>query len=189
MPWPPQNRVSPSGPFAPTGGDLDGYVRRIWYATGPKVVVDVPEDTNPPGETLIDVPVVLTAADDLPDLRWTVEATARYTIEADDLEDPVLFSMGLVIGLQAAGAVVPTTYRFVQSPGWPYYPDDDNQPVYNVGVVQTAWDIVHYPWLVGTNHVTLGLCFFGGGVHEAHVGIGMASMIVREYRGPTLTVL
>lgn len=189
MPWPPQQRISPSGPFAPAGGDLDGFVRRIFFARGPAANTDIPEGTTPPGVTLLDIPVILTADDDLPNLRWVAEAVVTYVVEGDNAEDPRMFSLSTCFGLQAAGAGVPTPVDVRESGGWPYYIDDDNGQPVNKGVMLYAWDLAHYPWAVGMNHVTLGVCFFGGGAHRGIVAQNGASLIVREYRGPSLTVL
>jgi len=181
-------RLSPSGPFLPPAPGGFGYVSRVFYEQGPLVETNVVEGApGPPGTILIDIPIVVAAAD-LPDLTWDAAGEVRFEILQPEPEEPRLFSLGLTIGIQGAGAPTPTPVQFVAVTGWPHFDVDvDGNPFpQNETVARWAWNAALFaPMAAGTNHVVLGLTFFGGGppVHNALVGIRSCDLIVREYRG------
>lgn len=178
-------RISPSGPFQPGAGELEGFVRRAWDMTN-DAQVTVPEGgawTN-----LVEVPVPLAASDQpISELSWIVEAWANFTIQQPESEQPQTFPCSIVLACEsAAGPVGTPIVKEVAS--WPWNTDDANL-TYNNGYARFIFDPTAFAFAEGTNYFRVQLAFFGGGAHSAIIAAADARLSVVEMQGPAVVYI
>lgn len=178
-------RISPSGPFQPGAGELEGFVRRVWDMTN-DAQVTVPEAGA--WTTLVEVPVALAASDQpIARLSWIVEAWALFTIQQPDSEQPQTFPCSIVLGAESASGI-PSTPIVKEVPSWSWNTDDANT-IYNSGYARFVFDPTAFSFGVGTNYFRVQLAFFGGGAHQAIVAAADARLSVLEMQGPAVVYI